>query len=40
MFEIEVDGHKVQANEGETILTTLRREGVQVPTLCFMEGLD
>ncbi|HOX08058.1 MAG TPA: NADH-dependent [FeFe] hydrogenase, group A6 [Planctomycetota bacterium] len=39
MFEIEVDGRKIQANEGETILTVLRREGVQVPTLCFMEGL-
>ncbi len=39
MFEIEVDGRKVQANEGETVLTALRRDGVQVPTLCHMEGL-
>jgi NADP-reducing hydrogenase subunit HndD len=39
MPEIEVDGRKVQAKDGETILTALRREGVQVPTLCYMEGL-
>jgi NADH-quinone oxidoreductase subunit G/NADP-reducing hydrogenase subunit HndD len=39
MLEMEVDGRKIQANEGETILTALRREGVHVPTLCYMEGL-
>ena len=39
MITMEVDGRKVQANEGETILAALRREGIHVPTLCHMDGL-
>ena len=39
MINIEVNNRKVQANPGETILTALKREGVKVPTLCYMEGL-
>lgn len=36
---IEVNGRPVEAKEGETILTTLRRVGIHVPTLCYMENL-
>ena len=39
MITFEADGRTIQANEGETILTALKREGIQVPTLCHMEGL-
>jgi NADH-quinone oxidoreductase subunit G/NADP-reducing hydrogenase subunit HndD len=39
MINIEVDGKPIKANEGETILAALRREGVHVPTLCHIEGL-
>jgi len=39
MINLEVDGRTIQANAGETILTALRREGIHVPTLCYMEGL-
>jgi iron-only hydrogenase group A len=39
MIEFEVDGRKVAAKEGETILSVLKREGIQVPTLCHLEGL-
>ncbi|HEY3322743.1 MAG TPA: NADH-dependent [FeFe] hydrogenase, group A6 [Planctomycetota bacterium] len=39
MPNIEVNGRTVQANDGETLLTVLRREGIHVPTLCHMEGL-
>jgi iron-only hydrogenase group A len=39
MVTIEADGRTIRANEGETILTALRNEGIRVPTLCHMEGL-
>ena len=39
MIEIEVDNRPVKANEGETILDVCRREGIYVPTLCYIEGL-
>ncbi|MFW5878199.1 MAG: NADH-dependent [FeFe] hydrogenase, group A6 [Myxococcota bacterium] len=40
MIGIEADGRAIQAKPGETILTVLRREGIHVPTLCHMEGLE
>lgn len=39
MITIEVNNRTIEANEGETILTALRREGIHVPTLCHMENL-
>ena len=39
MFNIEIDNRNVQANEGETILAVCKREGIKIPTLCFIEGL-
>ncbi len=39
MIEMQVDGRMIEAREGETILSALKREGVHVPTLCSMEGL-
>ena len=39
MISIEVNGRTLEANPGETILTALRRNGIQVPTLCHLEGL-
>ena len=39
MIEMQVDGRAVEAKEGETILSALKREGIHVPTLCYMEGL-
>jgi NADH dehydrogenase/NADH:ubiquinone oxidoreductase subunit G len=39
MIQFEADGNVIEAEEGETLLTALRREGVRVPTLCHMEGL-
>ncbi len=40
MIGIEADGRAIEAKAGETILTALRREGIHVPTLCHMEGLE
>ena len=39
MIGFQADGRTIQADAGETILTALRREGIQVPTLCHMEDL-
>ncbi len=39
MIQIEVNNRPIQANEGETLLTALKREGIKVPTLCHLEGL-
>ena len=39
MITFEADGRAAQANEGETLLTALRRAGIYVPTLCHLEGL-
>jgi NADH-quinone oxidoreductase subunit G/NADP-reducing hydrogenase subunit HndD len=39
MVRFEADGRAIEAKQGETILTALRRVGIQVPTLCHMDGL-
>ncbi|HOT49943.1 MAG TPA: NADH-dependent [FeFe] hydrogenase, group A6 [Candidatus Hydrogenedentes bacterium] len=39
MATIEVNGRSVEAKPGEMLLDTLKRAGVKVPTLCYMEGL-
>ena len=39
MINIEVNGRKLKAKAGETILETLKRNGVSVPTLCHIPGL-
>jgi NADH-quinone oxidoreductase subunit G/NADP-reducing hydrogenase subunit HndD len=36
---IQVNGQAVEAKKGETILSALRRAGIKVPTLCYLEGL-
>ncbi|MFZ4394724.1 MAG: NADH-dependent [FeFe] hydrogenase, group A6 [Kiritimatiellia bacterium] len=38
-IDIEVNGKPVKAKKGETILSALRRAGIQVPTLCHLEDL-
>jgi NADH-quinone oxidoreductase subunit G/NADP-reducing hydrogenase subunit HndD len=40
MVTIEVNGRSVEAQQGETLLTAIRRAGIRVPTLCHMEGLS
>lgn len=37
---IEVNGKKVNAQRGETILDVLRRNGISIPTLCHIPGLS
>jgi len=38
MITIEINGHKVEANKGETILQAAKRAGIKIPTLCHMEN--
>ena len=38
-MSIQVNGRTIDAKRGETILTALRRAGIKVPTLCYMENL-
>jgi NADH-quinone oxidoreductase subunit G/NADP-reducing hydrogenase subunit HndD len=39
MFAIEANGQTIEARKGATILQTLTRAGINVPTICHMEGL-
>jgi len=39
MLIVEINGEKLEADKGETILEVARRNGIEVPTLCHMEGL-
>ncbi len=36
-FDIEVNNKIIKARQGETILQALSRNGIKVPTLCYME---
>jgi iron-only hydrogenase group A len=38
IFSIEVNKKTIKAKRGDTILDTLRRNGISVPVLCNMEG--
>jgi iron-only hydrogenase group A len=39
VIKIEVNGRTVDAHDGETLLATVRRAGVAIPTLCHFDGL-
>jgi len=39
VIKIEVNGRTVEAQDGETLLTTVRRAGIAIPTLCHFDGL-
>lgn len=39
-IEIEVNNRIIQARRGDTILDTLSRNGIKVPTLCNLKGLS
>jgi len=38
--ELTIDGKKVVAREGETILEAARRNGLYIPALCYLEGVS
>lgn len=40
MIEIEIDGKRIGAQEGETVLAAARRVGIHIPALCYHEALS
>jgi bidirectional [NiFe] hydrogenase diaphorase subunit len=40
MIEFTIDGRKISAEEGETILQAARRHNIYIPSLCHNEGLS
>jgi NADH dehydrogenase/NADH:ubiquinone oxidoreductase subunit G len=39
MISLEINGKLVEANNNETILDVLKREKIEVPTLCHLKDL-
>ncbi len=39
VVEFTLDGQKAQAYQGETILSVAKRLGMQIPHLCYMDGM-
>ena len=39
MSTLEANGQQLEVRKGDTILQTLKRGGIHVPTICHMEGL-
>ena len=37
MISFTIDGRSVQAKKGDTILNVARREGIYIPTMCYLE---
>ncbi|MFW6351827.1 MAG: 2Fe-2S iron-sulfur cluster-binding protein, partial [Bacteroidota bacterium] len=37
-FTINVNNSEIEVKEGEKLLTALRRNGIKIPTLCYMEN--
>lgn len=40
MVEITVDGRKIEVEEGRSLLEGCLRNGIYIPNLCFMEGME
>ena len=40
MLNVTIDGVRVEAHEGETILSAARRAGADIPTLCWMKDIN
>lgn len=38
-FTLKIDGHDIIAQEGKNILETATDNGIEIPHLCFLEGL-
>ena len=38
-MKLDMNGRTVEAQDGETLLATARRAGIQIPTLCHYDGL-
>ena len=39
-MRLTIDGKVVKATEGMTVLQAAREAGIQIPTLCYLEGVS
>jgi len=39
VVSLKVNHREIQARKGEMLLTALRRAGIDIPTLCHIDGL-
>lgn len=40
MITVTIDGNRIEAAEGMTILEAARENGISIPTLCYLEGVN
>ena len=40
VLKVTIDGRPLEVEEGATILDAARRLGIEIPTLCYLEGLE
>ncbi|WP_422444475.1 NADH-dependent [FeFe] hydrogenase, group A6 [Thermoanaerobacterium sp. DL9XJH110] len=40
MVTLTIDGQKVEAPKGSTVLEAARKAGIKIPTLCFLKGVN
>ena len=40
MINLTINGKAVQAEEGSTILEAARKVNIDIPTLCFLKGIN
>ncbi|WP_127018213.1 NADH-dependent [FeFe] hydrogenase, group A6 [Anoxybacter fermentans] len=40
MVSLEIDGHRVEVEEGTTILEAARKIGIDIPTLCYLKDIN
>ena len=38
-MRLTIDGRNVEAAEGMTILAAAKTAGIEIPTLCYLEGI-
>ena len=39
-MRLTIDGRNVEAAEGMTILAAAKTAGIEIPTLCYLEGIS
>jgi NADH-quinone oxidoreductase subunit G len=39
MIEFKIDGQVIEAETGMTVLQAARRAGIEIPSLCYHEGV-
>lgn len=40
MITLTIDGKRIEANKGETLLEIARRNGIEIPTLCYHPAVE